>query len=63
MSSLNFYFLCGYTYVMPFKTKKTLDDVLVIEEIGLIGTKQDFIAEGKTYLYQRIEILTPFNYE
>ena len=63
MNSLNFYFLCGYTYVMPFKTKKTLDDVLVIEEIGLIETRQDFIAEGKTYLYQRIEILTPFCYE
>ena len=63
MNSINFYFLCGYAYLMPFKTKKILDDILVIEEIGLIGTRQDFIAKGNTYLYQRIEIVTPFNYE
>lgn len=51
MNNVNFYFLCGFAYVTPFKTKKTLDDVLVIEEVGLIG---GFI---------RIEIITPFNYE
>lgn len=63
MNNINFYFLCGYMYVMPFKAKRTLDDCLVIEDLGLIETRQDFIAEGTTYVYQYIEILTPFNYE
>ena len=44
-------------YILPFKTIRTLDDALIIEELALLGINYASIQ------FQRIEIVTPFNYE